>query len=199
MPVSSSISSLLEYTIGQHRPRIVYAYPPSPTSSGRNSPDPAHHLHSRSGASTVRDRLERLKADLAALESEVADSKEAENAEGTEEPGAGELISEVADVKSRLEKIGKIKGAVNKTGREKLVDAVVQDDAERERKAVKKAMDKAAAGGNEEEKKSNFEMKDVAEMDRRLGELEKAVGASSAIVDDVSSPIAFHKLGKLTP
>ena len=129
--------------------------------------------------------MERLKADLAALESEVADSQKAENAEGAEELGAGELISEVADVKSRLEKIGKMKGTVHKTGREKLVDAMVQDEAERERKVIKKAMEKAAVGDNEEEKKSKFEVKDVAEMDRRLGELEKAVGASSAVVDDV--------------
>ncbi|GJE96752.1 dynamitin-domain-containing protein [Phanerochaete sordida] len=101
---------------------------------------------------------------------------------------AGELIKEVVDVKARLEKIGKLKDGRN--GREKLVSAVLQGVGERatSREAVTEQDEEPP---KDEEKKEEgvplkLEVRDIAEMDRRLGELERAVGASSATVDETT-------------
>lgn len=114
------------------------------------------------------------------------EDKPKKSALGNVEPG--ELIKEVVDVKVRLEKIGKLREA--KTGREKLVSAVLHGVGERSTSA------EAVTGKGEEkeiaetEKKEEgapmkMEVRDIAEMDRRLGELERAVGASSTTVDEV--------------
>ncbi|KAJ3490901.1 hypothetical protein NLI96_g1083 [Meripilus lineatus] len=149
----------------QHRPRIVYAYPPSPTSSGQASPV------SSTPALPLSQRLRRLQAELAVLETEMADPSNPllhkERVEGNLDPG--ELIRGMVDVKGRLEKISKVK-----EGRGRLVSAILEDGAdgsnvEKKTDGDKEVGEKASEGDSQ----SKGEVKDIAEMDRRVGELEK--------------------------
>jgi nuclear migration protein JNM1 len=177
-----------------------------------------HHLRSTHGLSLAQ-RLTHLKAELAALENELGESqKESSPAleDDDEEPvdiGAeiaesnkpkksiyahghvetGELIKEVVDVKARLEKIGKIKEG--KTEREKLLNAVLQGTGERVGVVNAHSESRPVEGGLKDEKAKEegisvkMEVRDIAEMDRRLGEIERAVGSSSTYVDEVWSAL----------
>jgi len=88
----------------------------------------------------------------------------------------GELIRGLVDVRGRLEKIRK-----RKEGRGKLVEVVLgegeaaedgTEEWDKEGKIDKKAKEKP-------------DIRSVVEMDRRVGELEKLVGSSSASLDEV--------------
>ncbi len=79
-------------------------------------------------------------------------------------------------MKGRLDKISKVK-----EGRGKLVSAILEDgdeDPKEERKAVEEK-------AGDEESQGHKEVKDIADMDRRVGELEKLIGSSSAALDEV--------------
>lgn len=189
---------------GRSSPEIHHTLPPQH--------HPLHH-HQRSHASSLAQRLTNLKAELAALEAELGEEQKQEAASGADEDDEpvdvaaevedspkpegskpkkgshghvepGQLIKEVVDVKARLEKIGKLKDG--KTGREKLVSAVLQGVGER---ATSKEDASVQESPKDEEKESTplkLEVRDIAEMDRRLGELERAVGASSTTVDETT-------------
>ncbi len=107
----------------------------------------------------------------------------------------------MVDVKRRIEKISKAR-----EGRGRLVSVVLgESDAEGEDKDVvivaepkpkKKEGETGDANEGEKEKKSEHahpaepktpEVRDIAEMDRRVGELEKLVGSSSTALDEVRS------------
>ncbi|KAK7692807.1 hypothetical protein QCA50_004441 [Cerrena zonata] len=167
----------------QHRPRIQYVYPPSPTEeeSGRVSPTAS------APALPLSQRLKRLQAELAVLETELADPSNPllhkEREEGHVE--AGELIRGMVDVKGRLEKISKVK-----EGRGKLVSAVLGEvdvtqppkiDVTSENGAVKQQQQE-----KEKDTKPHTEVRDIAEMDKRVGELEKVIGSSSTALDELS-------------
>ena len=142
---------------------------------------------------------------MAALESELGDAQKTESpavAEDDDEPvlvesektkkaerahghvDAGELIKEVVDVKARLEKINKLKET--RTGREKLVSAVIQGVGERTSTGTPQEEHPAPEKEVKDEGGSiKMEVKDIAEMDRRLGELERAVGSTTTAADEV--------------
>ena len=92
-----------------------------------------------------------------------------------------ELIRELVDVKARLNKVGT--AAVKDSGRSKLVNAVLTDGVgELEVKTEPKEV-------VVEEKKVEVKEGDMitftAEIDRRLGALEKAIGSSTTTLDEV--------------
>ncbi|CCM00690.1 uncharacterized protein FIBRA_02729 [Fibroporia radiculosa] len=165
-----------------HRPRIQYVYPPSPTSD--TSPSPA-----ATPAMPLSQRLRRLQAELSSLETELEDPSnpllQKEREDGRD---LGELIRGMVDVKRRLEKISKVK-----EGRGKLVSVVLGEDTsvmdgtnDQEERA--EAVAKAVAGNSLESATVGKppDVKDIAEMDRRVGELEKVVGSSSTALDELS-------------
>lgn len=173
---------------------------------------PLHHLRGTRGLSLAQ-RLIKLKAELASLENELGESqKEGSPAFDDEEPvdvGAeiaegnkvkksmtphphvepAELIKEVVDVKLRIEKIGKMKDG--KVEREKLVSAVLQGTGEKVTNGHADEHENEREGSLADERVKEegvpvkMEVRDVAEMDRRLGEIERAVGSSSTSIDEV--------------
>lgn len=163
----------------QHRPRIQYTYPPSPTDSGRNSPIPA------TPALPLSQRLRRLEAELAAVEMELQDPSNP-LLQKDKDVDPGELVKRMVNAKRRLDKISKAK-----EGRGKLVNALLGEvePAEDEEEATEQKQESV----DESEEKdvvttapSKGEVKDITEMDRRVGELEKIIGSSSATLDELS-------------
>ncbi|KAH9945644.1 hypothetical protein B0H21DRAFT_744028 [Amylocystis lapponica] len=168
-----------------HRPRIQYTYPPSPTSNTSPSSSPVS-----TPAIPLSQRLRLLQTELAALETELADPSNPllhkEKESGHVDPG--ELIRGMVDVKGRLDKISKVK-----EGRGKLVSVVLgeeggqygsgEDGKDKEKIGRGKFEGKNGAA---DDKTKTPDVKDIAEMDRRVGELEKVVGSSSTALDELS-------------
>ncbi|KAJ7622826.1 Dynamitin-domain-containing protein [Mycena polygramma] len=157
------------------RPRTHYAYPPSPT-------DPSSPVEpSTSRPVPLSQRLRALQAEVMSLETELADPANPllfkEREEDSVDPG--ELIRGLVDVRGRLDKIRK-----GKEGRGRLVGVILGQDEEKE--ADLKQPKPAAASGADESGKPN--VRSIVEMDRRVGELEKLVGSSTAALDE-SSPL----------
>lgn len=94
---------------------------------------------------------------------------------------SGELIRGMVDVKGRLDKISKIK-----EGRGKLVSAILEDESEGVKKENQVAEEKTFSKTDEDDKQASGEVKDIADMDRRVGELEKIIGSSNNALDEVS-------------
>ena len=150
----------------------MYAYPPSPDDSDDDYP-PAH-------AATLpfSARLRFLQQELVTLEAEVAKSN-VHSSEKEKKKDAGQMIDGLKDIKSRLEMIGKTRG---KEGRGRLVEAIQSSGS---RDAGLSHSRGPSLGGRKDEKERERE-KEIAELDRRLGELERLVGSSSAALDEVS-------------
>ncbi|KAF9007986.1 hypothetical protein BDQ17DRAFT_1350367 [Cyathus striatus] len=159
----------------KRRERSHYAYPPSPTfssSPGQSStPRPVPLSH----------RLRALQAELSALEHELSDPSnpliQKEREEQNVDPG--ELIRGLVDVRGRLEKIRK-----DKEGRGRLVGVVLADTPPVEHKpalAPQESNDKKT-----DEKSSKSEVRTIVDMDKRVGELEKLVGAATTTLDETS-------------
>jgi nuclear migration protein JNM1 len=97
----------------------------------------------------------------------------------------GELIRGVVEVKSRLNRIRK-----DKEGRGRLVSVILGEEdvtglsLPSGREVVKKAEPK----GRRKEKEG-APLLDVAELDRRVGELENVVGSSTTAIDEVRSAL----------
>lgn len=164
----------------QHRARTQYAYPPSPSSSDDSDlPGDA--------APPLSHRLRMLKAELAALETELEDPSNP-LLHRKDDPGyvdPGELMRGLVDVKGRLQKISK-----DKEGRGRLVSIVMDDGDEAEPAHSKLDVPKAAG----EEKQGDI--RDIAELDQRVGELEALVGSSSTTLDEVNIS-SFRSLPRL--
>ncbi|EJF60466.1 hypothetical protein DICSQDRAFT_181373 [Dichomitus squalens LYAD-421 SS1] len=170
------------------RPKIQYVYPPSPTGEEQSGPPSPTQ-----GPLPLSQRLRLLQAEVAALEVELSDPtnpllrKEKES--GNADPG--ELIRGMVDVKRRIDKISKAR-----EGRGKLVSVVLGETTDAEDDDVVKvtAEDKEEGTKAEAERKTEAappklkepQARDVAEMDRRVGELEKLVGSSNATLDELS-------------
>ena len=145
-----------------------------------------------------------LQAEVAALEIELSDptnpllrQEESSNAD------PGELIRGMVDVKRRIEKIKK-----EREGRGKLVSVVLGDTTDMEDDdVVKVSAEDNEEGKNEDAKKPEAaqpkskepQARDIAEMDRRVGELEKLVGSSNAALDEVRSRSSCFPLRSLPP
>lgn len=102
----------------------------------------------------------------------------------TEEEGhiePGDLIRDIVDAKSRLGKITKLK-----EGRGKLVSVVMQDE-----EPVPETTEEKAEPKVNEEAKTSGDVKDIAEMDKRVGELEKIIGSSNTVLDEVINPFLY--------
>ncbi|KAG6862301.1 hypothetical protein C0995_015999 [Termitomyces sp. Mi166 len=155
----------------KHRQRTYYAYPPSPTD------EEASHEPSNTRSLSLSARLRFLHTELAALEGELADPSNPQLAKEREVDNVdpGELIRELVDVRGRLDKIRK-----GKEGRAKLVGAVLGDERE------EKTTSKTAESTTRDESVIKPEARTMAEMDRRVGELEKLVGSSSASLDETT-------------
>ncbi|KAI0656684.1 hypothetical protein C8Q70DRAFT_921263 [Cubamyces menziesii] len=173
-----------------HRPKVQYVYPPSP--SPEDESRAASPTHSSVPLST---RLRLLQAEVAALEMELSDPTNPllrkEKEAGHADPG--ELIRGMVDVKRRIEKISKAR-----EGRNKLVSVVLGESDTEEaiheakppqempKKPEEPTKGEQSAAGPTGGKGKAPEVRDIAEMDRRVGELEKLVGSSSATLDELS-------------
>lgn len=165
------------------RPRTHYAYPPSPT-----SPSSPTGTSANSRPVPLSQRLRALQSELAALETELADPSNPRLAKEREDDNVdpGELIRGLVDVRGRLEKIRK-----GKEGRGRLV-GVVLGEAEDVKAAeaslsvvVTPAKDADSKKDHVEDVSAKSDMQNIVEMDRRVGELERLVGSSSAALDEV--------------
>ncbi|RPD73815.1 hypothetical protein L226DRAFT_572070 [Lentinus tigrinus ALCF2SS1-7] len=188
-----------------HRPKVQYVYPPSPTSNEPSGPpSPTQGSGPGFGSLPLSQRLRLLQAEVASLEVELSDptnpllrkEKEAGHA-----GDPGELIRGMVDVKRRIEKISRAR-----EGRGRLVSVMLGESDAEEDDIVKvaeptpntkpKPGKKDAEEGKEGEAKRpelvlpakprTPEVRDIAEMDRRVGELEKLVGSSSTALDELS-------------
>lgn len=165
----------------RRRQESRFAYPPSPTSSPSRSPSPSRR--------PLPARLRSLQAELAALEGELADpSNPALKAEGVD---AGEMIRGLVDVRRRLEKV-----RMGREGRGRLVGVVLGDGS---REDGEEDVEQPSPDDRAKESKVHGvpEVRGVAEMDKRVGELEKLVGSVGATLDE-SSPITPPLLPMLT-
>ncbi|CAK5281376.1 unnamed protein product [Mycena citricolor] len=159
----------------RREPRTYYAYPPSPT----ESTGPSDTTKPRSVP--LPERLRALQAELSALETELADptnplltkDQEAETVD------AGELIRGLVDVRGRLDKIRK-----NKEGRGKLVGVILNGEEETKGDSGGDKNTSAVTVANEEPGKPN--VRSIVEMDRRVGDLEKLIGTSTAALDETT-------------
>ncbi|EIN11454.1 hypothetical protein PUNSTDRAFT_118845 [Punctularia strigosozonata HHB-11173 SS5] len=156
----------------QHRPRTQYTFPPSPTS-------PTQHTHTP----PISQRLRMLQAELASLEAELADPSNPQLHKEREEDNVdpGELIRELVDVRGRLEKI-----RTKKEGRGKLVSVVTGEANGHEHHLVNGKDDVEKKEMEGEKKQDAPDVRSIAEMDRRVGELEEIVGSSSTALDETS-------------
>ncbi|KAJ7346486.1 Dynamitin-domain-containing protein [Mycena albidolilacea] len=166
------------------RPRTHYAYPPSPT-------DPTSPIEpSTSRPVPLSQRLRMLQAEVLALETELADPANPllykEREEDSVDPG--ELIRGLVDVRGKLDKIRQ-----GREGRGRLVGVILgqDDDKGPEIKPPTSAVPSTA----DETGPSN--VRSIVEMDRRVGELEKLVGSSTAALDE-SSPLPTPLLPLVT-
>ncbi|EJD52633.1 hypothetical protein AURDEDRAFT_82301 [Auricularia subglabra TFB-10046 SS5] len=146
------------------RARTLYAYPPSPTSPT----EPAHQP-------PLAQRIQMLRAELAALEAEVSDPSNPQLNSG--ETDAGEMIRDLVGVKGRLEKLSS-----RKEGRERLIELITMAQAS----GALAVPPSAGATASDARAPSSDEMTLLAEIDKRVGELEKLVGSSSAALDETS-------------
>lgn len=135
---------------------------------------------------SLSQRLRLLQAEVTALETELSDpsnplyNKERELESGAVDPG--DLIRGMVDVKGRLGKISKAK-----EGRGKLVSVVLGEEGHVHATSapdVEKSKEEEKEKAPQPEKVSD--VREIADMDRRVGELEKIVGSSNTALDEVS-------------
>ncbi|PCH43845.1 hypothetical protein WOLCODRAFT_164776 [Wolfiporia cocos MD-104 SS10] len=170
----------------RHRPRIQYVYPPSPTSDVSPATSPP-----LTPVKPLSQRLRLLQAELSAMEIELADPSNPllqQEREAGRDPG--DLIKGMVDVKARLEKINKFKD-----GKGKLMSAVLSDDVPEEhdvRDANTADENSAVKGGSQGHdaetapapRSKPADVRDIADMDKRIGELEKIIGSSGTALDE---------------
>ncbi|KAI0063529.1 hypothetical protein BV25DRAFT_1824074 [Artomyces pyxidatus] len=160
----------------QQRERTFYKYPRSRTPS----PTPTH-------PPSLALRLRLLQNEIAALETEMSDPSNPLLAKDREEAHVdpGDLIKGLVDVKSRLERFTAAREDRARLVQEVLHDGEQADAAEADAPVMVEKDGKAAVNGKEKEKAVEG-VKDLADVDRRVGELEKLVGSASASLDETS-------------
>jgi len=168
------------------RTRTIYAYPPSPNRSPSRSPSPG-----RQRVPPLKTRLRALQHELASLEAELADPSNPLLLADEGSADAGEMMRGLVEVRGRLLKLGVGEGPVNG---EAMVDRVVRAGKEIKVKSVDEG--ERGEDGKKEEVLTD-ESATIAEVDRRLGELEKLVGSSSMYLDE-SSPLPQPLLPHIT-
>ncbi|KAI6038481.1 Dynamitin-domain-containing protein [Pisolithus marmoratus] len=168
----------------KRRQRTRYTYPPSPSSSrsrstSRSSP-PTRHL-------SLPARLRALQAELVALEAELADPSNPA-LQAREEDGdvidPGEMIMGLVDVRERLEKVRHAR-----EGRGKLVSVVLGEKhrggtgEERDHEGSRERNEK---GSHVKDSAVVPESRNITEMDKRVGELEKLIGSVNITLDETT-------------
>jgi nuclear migration protein JNM1 len=128
------------------------------------------------------------------LETELADPASPLLARDREQShiDPGDLLKGLVDVKARLAKF-----SVGYEGRVRLVQGVLQDPplVDDAAEAVPEKSENRASKEGEESHKPLQAAKDVAEIDGRVGELERLIGSASTSLDDVC-PLFFQFYGK---
>lgn len=128
-----------------------------------------------------------LQSELTSLESELADPANPllarDREQGQVDPG--DLLKGLVDVKARLAKF-----SAGHEGRARLVQDVLRDPLPVDQVAETTPDEKSASADSEEAKaaalhKAPETTKDIAGMDRRVGELEKLIGSASTSLDEV--------------
>ncbi|KAL1743072.1 Dynamitin-domain-containing protein [Schizophyllum fasciatum] len=153
----------------RERFRSRYTYPPSPSRSRSRSPSKERPL-------PISKRLLNIQAELESIEAEVNESAK-EKIETEENIDPGELIRGLTDVRRRLGQIKK-----DKEGRGRLVEMITSEEAEKEKQQVQEADAKEKAKKTDEK----VEVRSVVEIDKRVGELEKLVGAATTVLDETT-------------
>jgi nuclear migration protein JNM1 len=153
------------------RERSLYKYPPSRTPS----PTPTH-------PPSLALRLKLLESELSSLETELADPANPLLARDREQShiDPGDLLKGLVDVKARLAKF-----SAGHESRVRLVQGVLQDPPPLGHAAETTPENNGDRARKEESHKSVETAKDIAEVDRRVGELERLIGSASTSVDDV--------------
>ncbi|KAF8891703.1 Dynamitin-domain-containing protein [Infundibulicybe gibba] len=160
----------------RERTRHHYTYPPSPS-----SPSSPTDLSAATKPVPLSQRLRALHQELSALEVELADpSNPLLQKEDEDNVDPGELIRDLVDVRTRLDKIRK-----GKEGRGRLVGVVLGDGEEPKQQDSGTAVKENVVS---EEKGRKSEMRSIIDMDKRVQDLEKLVGSSNAGLDE-SSPL----------
>ena len=122
-----------------------------------------------------------LQTELSALEHELADPSnpliQREREEENVDPG--ELIRGLVDVRTRLDKIRKLK-----EGRARLVGAVLEGDSFPKDQGNRK-LEEDKATDIDDKLNPNSEMQTMVSIDRRVRELETIIGSSNMSLDEV--------------
>jgi nuclear migration protein JNM1 len=125
--------------------------------------------------------LRSLQIELSALEHELADPSnpliQREREEENVDPG--ELIRGLVDVRTRLDKIRKVK-----EGRARLVSVVLEGDSLPKDQGNKK-LEEDKATNIDDKLNLNSEMQTMVSIDRRVRELETIIGSSNMSLDEV--------------
>lgn len=125
-----------------------------------------------------------LQSEVASLETELSDPANPLLARDREQNQVdpGQLLKGLVDVKARLAKF-----SASHEGRVRLVQDVLQDSPPVDH-ATETVPDKNGSGAGKEAKEPHKLLesaKDVADIDRRIGELEKLIGSASTSLDEV--------------
>ncbi len=150
----------------------MYAYPPSRTPS----PTPTH-------PPSLTLRLKLLQSELVALETELADPANPLLAQDREQSHVdpGELLKGLVDIKARLGKF-----SVGHQDRVRLVQGVLQDPTPVDHNTEGVLEKDGNVGKDAKEPHKSLETsRGVAELDRRIGEVERLVGSASTSLDEV--------------
>jgi len=156
------------------RSRTTYVYPSSPElpSSTTNQSDVSRPI-------PLSRRLQQLNIELTALETEFSDPSnpllQKEREEDNIDPG--ELIKDLVVVRSRLDKFRKCH-----EGRARLIGTVLGDNRPEPKSKEDQASDSEIEDSNNPEASK---MRNLIDIDKRVAELEKLIGSSSATLDEV--------------
>ncbi|KAH7108111.1 Dynamitin-domain-containing protein [Auriculariales sp. MPI-PUGE-AT-0066] len=145
------------------RTKALYTYPPSPSSEEPTNQAP------------LGQRIQQLRAELAELEAEAAQPASTEAADA--DTKAGEIIRELVDMRGRLERLN------NRKGRERLIELLTSPSNGVQTRASTGDDSQVAVAATLPKPDS---MSALADVDKRVGQLEKLVGSSSAALDDTS-------------
>ena len=167
--------------------RSVYAYPPSPTSP--TFPEQSRNLSTR---------MRMLQDELSALEAELADPSNpllSMDAEG-DRIDAGELIKNLVDVRSRLDKVKK-----GRDIRLKLIDVAAGKES---KPSTENGHAEPSTPTRDAPAKPDTSSSTVAGMDKRVGALEALLGSSNMSIDEVQSffislIILMHSIVQTSP
>jgi nuclear migration protein JNM1 len=125
--------------------------------------------------------LRSLQTELSSLELELADPSnpliQREREEENVDPG--ELIRGLVDVRTRLDKIRKVK-----EGRARLVGTVLEGESLPKDQGIKKSEEDKATD-SDDKLNLNSEMQTMVSIDQRVGELETIIGSSNMSLDEV--------------